>query len=130
MEGFGSAEAFLRGPFLDMAQAIPRSRIRHLLRLMVSEGPKHPDLTKYYWENIAGPGLAALRRLFAKGVANGEFRASALDRFPQLLIAPILFSTLWQVVFEPHEHLDTDALLAAHVNFVIEAIRRPAEAPS
>jgi AcrR family transcriptional regulator len=121
----GSAEDFLRGPFLDMAQSIPRSRIRHLVRLMVSEGPKHPDLTKYYWEHIAGPGVAALRRLFEGGVERGEFRASALDRFPQLLVAPVLFSTLWQVVFEPHEHLDTDALLAAHVEFVLDAIRQP-----
>lgn len=122
-----SAEAFLRGPFLDLARGLPRSPIRHLVRLMVSEGPKHPDLTRYYWENVVAPGLAALERLFARGVENGEFRTSALNRFPQLLLTPILFSTLWQVIFEAHEHLDTDALLEAHIDFVIDALRRGEE---
>jgi len=118
-----SASDFLRGPFLDLVRDIPSSPVRHLVRLMISEGPKHPDLTRYYWENVLDPGIEALTRLFRQGVANGEFRESALNRFPQLLVSPVLFSTLWQLIFERHEHLDTDALLESHVEFVLDAIR-------
>lgn len=117
-----SATEFLRGPFLALAKEIPTSPVRHLVRLMISEGPKHPDLTRYYWDNVAAPGIAALTRLFEQGVANGEFRPSAMQRFPQLLVAPVLFSTLWQLIFETHESLNTDALLESHVEFVLEAI--------
>ncbi len=117
-----SATEFLRGPFLELAKDIPSSPLRHLVRLMISEGPKHPDLTRYYWENVAGPGIQALNRLFENGVANGEFRPSALQQFPQLLVSPVLFSTMWQLVFEEHAHLDTDALLEAHIEFVLDAI--------
>lgn len=118
-----SATEFLRGPFLELAKEIPRSPVRHLVRLMISEGPKHPDLTRYYWDNVAGPGIAALTRLFEQGVAGGEFRASAMNRFPQLLVSPVLFSTMWQLIFEAHEHLDTDALLESHIELVLDAIR-------
>ena len=46
-----------------------------------------------------------------------------MNRFPQLLVSPVLFSTLWQLIFEAHEHLDTDALLESHIELVLDAIR-------
>jgi len=117
-----SATEFLRGPFLDLARSIPRSPVRVLVRLMVAEGPKHPDLTEYYWDNVISEGLAVLRCIVRKGVDAGEFRASALDDFPQLLVTPVLFSVLWSIVFEAHQPLDTDRLLEAHVELVLRAI--------
>ena len=120
-----SAEAFLRGPFLNGIKQVPKSPIRILLRLMVSEGPKHPDLTTYYWEQVVSPALKAFRRLIAKGIQAGEFRPTALAEFPQLLVAPVLFSTLWTIVFERHEMLDTDELLEAHIDLMLGAIKYP-----
>ena len=89
-----SVAEFLRGPFLKTAKKLPRSPLRVLIRLMVSEGPKHPDLTAFYWENVVSPALSAMRTLFARGVARGEIRESALNEFPQLLVTPVLFSAL------------------------------------
>ena len=45
--------------------------------------------------------------------------------FPQLIIAPVLLAVVWRTLFERHHHLDTDALLATHVDLLIEAIRAP-----
>ena len=118
-----SAEAFLRGPFLAFAQQLPRSPAAILVRLMIAEGPKHPDLTAYYWENVASHGLAALSQVIRRGVANGEFRPSALDDFPQLLVTPVLFSVLWLTVFQQHRRLDTDRMIEAHIDLVLRAIR-------
>lgn len=118
-----SAEAFLRGPFLDSIKRVPRSPLKILLRLMVSEGPKHPDLTAYYWEQVVSPALEALRKLLAKGTQAGEFRRTAVGEFPQLLVTPVLFSTIWAIVFERHEALDTDRLLDAHIDLILRAIK-------
>lgn len=118
-----SAEEFLRGPFLAFIQRIPKSPVRILVRLMVAEGPKHPDLTAFYWENVLSHGLEALRAIVRRGVERGEFRRSALDEFPQLLIAPVLLSTIWTGLFQRHQRLDTDRLLARHVDFVLDAVR-------
>lgn len=117
------AEAFLRGPFLDFARKLPRSRVRVLIRLLIAEAHKHPDLARWYWENVVSHGIAALRTLIARGVENGEFRPSALDRFPHLLISPVVFSVVWMLVFQPHQKLDTDALIRAHVELLLDAIR-------
>lgn len=118
-----STEAFLRGPFVRFAQELPRSPARVLVRLMIAEGPKHPDLTAWYWENVVGKGIAILKRLIQRGVAAGELRPSALQEFPQMLIAPVLFSVVWTLVFSPHHELDTDRFIERHVDLLLDAVK-------
>jgi AcrR family transcriptional regulator len=118
-----TAEQFLCGPFLDFAKFVPRSPARILVKLMIAEGPKHPDLVAWYWENVVSKGLSAVRSVLEKGVRNGEFRQSALNEFPHLLVSPVLFSALWTQVFDPHERLDTDGLMEAHINLVLNSIK-------
>lgn len=118
-----SVAAFLRGPFLERIQQVPRSPLKILVRLMVSEGPKHPDLTAYYWKHVISPALAALQRLIDKGIRDGEFRDTGLREHPQLLVSPVLLATLWAVVFERHQPLDANQLLRTHIDHVLDAIR-------
>ena len=99
MDQTESAEAFLRGPFLRFAKMLPRSPARILIRLMIAEGPKHPDLVSWYWQTIVSKAIPALGRLIQRGVDNGEFKPSAIQQFPHLLVAPVFFSTVFQMVF-------------------------------
>ena len=117
-----SASAFIRGPFLDFAKTVPKSPARKLIRLMVAEGPKHPDLIEWYWENVVSRGIDTLRTVIDKGVADGEFRPSAVQDFPHLLVSPVLFSTLFTQIFEPHAQLDTDRFIEAHIDLILNAI--------
>lgn len=117
-----SAEEFLRGPFLDLAKSIPNSPARILARLMISEGPKHPDLVEWYWENVVSNGLAAIRTVIRRGVDRGELRQSALDDFPYILAAPVIFSVLWKILFEQHDQLDTDRFIEEHLEIVLNSI--------
>jgi len=119
-----SAEEFLRGPFLQFAKSVPNSPARILARLLISEGPKHPDLVAWYWENVVSKGLAALRTVVRKGVEDGDFRESALDDFPHILAAPVVFSMLWKILFEQHDSLDTDRLIEGHFELVLSSIRK------
>lgn len=118
-----SAEEFMRGPFLTFATSLPKSPAKILVRLMIAEGPKHPDLVAWYWENVVSRALDALRTLLRRGVDNGEFRESALNEFPQLLVAPVFFSMIWTIVFQPHSDLDTDRFIEAHVDLVLDSIK-------
>jgi len=118
-----SAEEFLRGPFLQFAKSVPNSPARILARLMISEGPKHPDLVEWYWENVVSKGLDALRSVVRKGVDSGDFRQSALNDFPHILAAPVVFSVLWKILFDQHDSLDTDRFIEEHLEVVLDSIR-------
>lgn len=117
-----SPEEFLRGPFLAFLQEFAKSRRATIVRLMIAEGSKYPELTRFHMENVIEPGIAALQRLIDRGVERGDFRPTPLRDYPQLLIAPVLMSVIWRLLFERHRHLDTDAFLEAHVGLILDAI--------
>ena len=118
-----SAEEFLRGPFLAFARSLPKSPAKILVRLMIAEGPKHPDLVEWYWDNVVSRALAALRTLIERGVDNGEFRESAVNEFPQLLVTPVFFSMIFTIVFKQQMNLDTDRFIEAHIEMVLDSIK-------
>ena len=117
-----SAEAFIRGPLLAFMQRLPGSPASVVIRLMISEAPKHPDLVDYYWDNVASRGLSALRQLLDRGVEDGDFRESAVNELPQLLLAPVIMSIVWGIVFADRS-LDTDKLIATHVDMILAYIK-------
>jgi len=118
-----SAEEFLRGPFLAFAKSLPGSPAKILVRLMIAEGPKYPDLVDWYWDNVVSKALIALRTLIERGVDNGEFRESAVSEFPQLLVTPVFFSMIFTIVFKQQMNLDTDRFIEAHVEIVLDSIK-------
>lgn len=113
-----SAEAFLRGPFLDFVRTLPGSPVAVVIRLMIAEGPKHPDLVQFYWDNVVSRGLAIIRALLERGVANGEFRRTRVNEFPHLVIMPVVFSVIFKLLFE-EQTLDTDALIETHIDLLL-----------
>ncbi len=118
-----SAEEFLQGPYLEFIQKLPNSPARIVVRLLIAEGPKHPDLTAYYFDQVISGGMDALRQLINRGVRHGEFRQSDLAEFPQLMISPVLMSIIWRTLFQKHYPLDTDKLLQTHIDLILRAIK-------
>ncbi|MEQ1404486.1 TetR/AcrR family transcriptional regulator [Neorhizobium sp. Rsf11] len=83
---------------------------RHLLRLVLAEGPMFPGVTEFYHREIISKGLGVLRILLHRAARRGELRNPAVAEMPQLVIAPALMSIIWSTLFERYEHLDTQKL--------------------
>jgi len=118
-----SVEDFLKGPFLRFIQELVCSKRVFIVRLLIAEGHKHPELTEFYFDTVVSRGLETLRGLLDRGVARGEFRETPLREFPQLLIAPMLMAVIWRALFERHHHLDTDAMLKTHIDLIVDAVK-------
>ena len=117
-----SSEEFLRGPLLEFMKSVPGSPISVVIRLLISEGNRHPDLVDYYWENVVSKGLAAISRFIERGVQRGEFRATAVSELPQLLLAPVMLSVIWRLLFATQD-LDTDKLITTHIDMILAYIK-------
>jgi AcrR family transcriptional regulator len=113
-----SSEEFIRGPLLSFMKKIPGSPIAIVIRLLVSEGPRHPDLVAYYYENVVERGLGAIRRFIERGVERGEFRREALDLQPHLFLAPMMLSIIWRLIFSDRP-LDTDDLMESQLDMLL-----------
>jgi AcrR family transcriptional regulator len=118
-----TAEEILRGPLLELMKSLPGSPVGVVVRLMISEGTKHPDLVTYYKDNVVSRGLGALQTTIERGVQNGEFRRTAVSELPQLLIMPAFFSVVFTLVFGP-QSLDTDKLIETHIDIIIEYLTK------
>src|SRR5882672_11121219 len=70
-----------------------------IVRLIVAEGPRFPEIADFYYREVVSRGLAGMRALIEIGVARGEIRHRDLGRFPQLLVAPAIVAVIWQSLF-------------------------------
>ncbi len=117
-----SSEEFLRGPFLDFVKTLPGSPISVVIRLMIAEGPKHPDLVQFYWDNVVSRGLGAIGELLQRGVQTGEFRKSAVTEQPHLFIMPVVFSVVFKLLFEK-QSMDTNRLIETQIDLLITHLK-------
>lgn len=117
-----SSEAFIRGPLLSFLQKIPGSPVAIVVRLLISEGPRHPDLVDYYYKNVVAKGLAAISGFLTRGVDRGEFRQSAVTGLPHLVLAPVMLSIIWGIIFTK-QALDTDKLIATQIDMLLAHIK-------
>ena len=117
-----SSEAFIRGPLVAFMKGLPGSPVAIVIRLLMAEGHRHPDLVDYYWDNVVSKGLQAMTGLLERGVRNGEFRETAVTNLPQLIIAPALVSVIWRILFAGRE-LDTDHLIETQVDMLLAYVK-------
>jgi AcrR family transcriptional regulator len=91
---------------------------KNIIRLVMSEGPRFPQLAEFYYREVVARGLAAVRALLTRALERGELRNDAIIRFPQLLIAPGIVAIIWQGLFEVHAPLDVAAMMRAHLDLL------------
>ncbi|HEY2230522.1 MAG TPA: TetR/AcrR family transcriptional regulator [Xanthobacteraceae bacterium] len=94
------------------------TRRRDIVRLIISEGPRFPQLAEFYYREVVARGIAAVRVLMRRALERGELRSDAVIRFPQLLVAPGIVAIIWSGLFERHEPLDVQALMRAQLDLL------------
>lgn len=87
---------------------------REVVRLVLTEGRRFPRIAEAYHREVVSKGVAMIRKLAAKAHARGELPHRHLERFPHLVVAPMLLSLAWDGLFSSFETLDVDGLLKAH----------------
>ena len=117
-----SSEEFLRGPLLEFMKSVPGSPIAIVIRLLISEGQRHPDLVDFYWDNVVARGLTAITNFVSRGVERGEFRETAVTDLPQLVLAPMMLSMIWRILFAKRE-LDTDKFMETQIDMLLAYIK-------
>lgn len=126
LDGFsGTTEVLLRDllsrQYIEVAG---NRRARALLRLLISESGRFPELAEIYYREIISPGRSALGLVLNRGVALGEFQANGIRNFPQMLVAPTVLAVVWILVLGKRHGLDLEAYRQAHLDFVIRGLRK------
>ena len=95
------------------------TRRKHVLRLIMTEGPRFPALAEFYHREVVSRGLKHIGELLRRSAAKGELSIAAVVRFPQLVFAPLLMAVMWDALFARIDPLDVDGMLAAHRELLV-----------
>jgi len=78
-----------------------RTRLTGIVKLLLTETGKYPDLARFYNDEFFDRTQTLLRRVILKGVESGEFRKLDVDQAARVVVAPLLFAAVWRHTFEP-----------------------------
>ena len=121
----GPPEDLLRALISQMyANVVRNPKVRAIVRMLVAEGGRFPQLAEIYHREIIMTGMNALREVLKRGTEAKEFKQTKATDFPQILIAPGLLAVIWQLLFGERHPLDLDAYRQAHIEFVLNGLKR------
>ena len=99
-------------------EEVATTRRGDLVRLIVAEGPRFPEVADFYYREVVSRGLAGMRAMIELGVARGEIKQKNLTQFPQIVVAPALIAVIWQSLFARHAPLDAIAMFRVHLDLI------------
>lgn len=116
-------EALLRMLFAFFASEVLGTRRKDIIKLILTEAPRFPEIAAFYYQEVISRGLGILRHIGQRAVARGEIQSDEIVRFPQLVIAPALVAVLWKSLFEKFQPLDVEEMFAAHVSLLMRGMK-------
>ena len=94
-----------------------------LLRTILAEGERFPELRRVFYEENLNRGVAVLERVLRRGVERGEFRDCPVLAYPRMLVAPTLMAGIWRMAFDEFEPIDMERYAAAHVDLMLHGLK-------
>ena len=125
-EGYqGSVTELIQTIMGFMAGRIGDTRMPDLIKLIISESRAHPEIGRFYLENVINQGLPFFEGLIQRGIDRGEFRAVDPKLAVKAMIAPMLLAAVWRTVFEPlgAEKLDIEAFARHHQDMLLRGLK-------
>jgi AcrR family transcriptional regulator len=125
IDGFsGRSTDLLRHLILAWWQRVGETSLGGVPKLMMSEAGNFPEVAAYYAEAVITPGRDLLRRVLARGLAEGEFRVLDVETAIDVIFAPVLMLLIWRHSmgacgcrgYEPQ------AFLATHLDLVLNGL--------
>ena len=97
----GSTAEMLRLAMRQWWQQLGATPASGIIKLVISEARNFPQIAQFYQHEVIEPGHELMRRVLARGIAKGEFRAVNLDYAIYSVIAPLLFLIMWKHSMAP-----------------------------
>ena len=113
-----SVRDMIEGFARTFIQEVTTTRRGDIVRLIVAEGPRFPEIADFYYREVVSKGLAGMRAAISLGIARGEIKHKDLAEFPQILIAPAMVAVIWQSLFSRHAPLDALEMFRVHLDLI------------
>ncbi|SMC54176.1 TetR/AcrR family transcriptional regulator [Rhizobium sp. RU36D] len=118
----GSSAEKLRAFLLLAYDKITRDRrARELMRFIISEGARFPQLIDQHHTELVEPLIGHTQQILDEGIDKGEFRKSPTVN-AEIIVAPMLKLLMDLMIFDNRRTVDLTAHVAAHLDLVLNGI--------
>ncbi len=106
------------------AVMVRESPLPRVVKVLIAESGAFPEVVRSYREQVLDRVFAALARILERGRAAGELKIRNADLAVRLVVAPIIFSAIWRVVFETgdEDRLDLESLYQLHADTLLHGL--------
>ncbi len=94
---------------------------RELIRFVIAEGTRFPNLIQKHHDELIGPIFALVQSLLDEGMASGEFRKVSPTLAP-VIAAPVIALMVETLIFGGNQKEDVPAYIRAHLDLVMNGI--------
>ena len=119
----GDTSDLLRKIVGGIGQQLSKGEFRTILLLLISEGPRFPELVSFYQNEIIRPGMGILGAVIQRGVERGEFKRTGLSDFPMLLMSPVMMTVIWNHLFSDLKEINLDEALQVHLTTLLNGLQ-------
>lgn len=113
-----SVKEALKENMLPILQTFESSGRGALVRLIVAETTRFPDMADLYRRLVLDPMAKRIGTLAEHARQNGELKSDALERFPLLLMSPALLCTLWNGLYGKTDPMPIEDVFAGMLDLV------------
>jgi AcrR family transcriptional regulator len=107
LDEFRALMEFFRSEVLQTSRKL-------VAQIILREGGRFPEIAEFWHREVVSKILAYVADAARRAERDGLLRSSAYARFPQLVMAPMLFALVWDSQFAKFAPLDVHGLLGAH----------------
>lgn len=117
------ARDMLRLALLTAYRELTGSPALALIRILLLESDRFPDLARTCWQDIFGTAEGLLKTFLAEGVTSGALRTSGLQDHPSVLLAPVITAALFAPLRpEPDAEQQAEAQITAFTDALLTGI--------
>lgn len=126
VSGFTGSTSDLLRALVDSSyrQVVENRREREMVRLLMAEGAKHPELREFYYSEVVASSISLVERVIARGLEREELRRSAVTDMPLVLISPVVHAANWLLLFGDQHPLALERFKKAHLELMLATLLR------
>lgn len=124
VQNAGGGVAAIR-TFMKIAPVVIReSPLPKIAKILIADAPAFPEIVTAYREQVIERALGVIVSALSAAKKAGEIEIGDPHLTARLVIAPVLMSAIWRIVFEhdPAAKIDLDALFAEHEKMLLRGL--------
>ncbi|WP_377298015.1 TetR/AcrR family transcriptional regulator [Rhizobium sp. SGZ-381] len=106
---------------MSYEKVLKNRHTRELIRLVVSEGSRFPEIIKRHQEELIDPLFNHVQALLDEGIAAGEFRAGPAA-LASVIVGPVIALVVDHLVFGETPQEECDAYIRAHLDLITRGL--------